>query len=84
MLLQNLHKEFKVDGANDFGVLSGGNVDLDIDVSSNGSTYRQLVQNLNGQVIAIVDKSVIQTGALSFMSGNFISQLLGTLKIDTS
>lgn len=83
MLLQNLHKEFAVTGKNDFGVLSGGNVDLDINLTSSGATYRKLVDNLNGKAIVIVDKSVIQTGGLSFMTGNFISQLLSALRIDT-
>ena len=84
MLLQNLHREFEVSGATDFGVKSGGKIDLDIDVSGSGTTYRQLVQNLKGRVIGIVDKSVIQTGGLQFVSGNFISQLLAALRINTS
>ena len=84
MLLQNLHKEFLVDNATDFGVKSGGKLDLDVDVSGSGATYRRLVQNLKGQVIGIVDKSVIQTGGLRFVSGNFVSQLLSALKISAS
>lgn len=84
MLLQNLHKEFLVTGGNDFGVKSGGKVDLDVDIAGSGNTYRQLVQNLRGRIIGIVDKSVIQTGGLQFVSGNFISQLLSALKISTA
>lgn len=77
--LQNLHKEFTVDGKNDFGILSGGNTDLQINLSGKGSTYRQLVQSLSGQVIAIVNQSVIQTGALNFMTGNLLTELLNTI-----
>ena len=84
MLLQNLHKEFVVSGSGDFGVKSGGNLDLDINLAGSGTTYRQLAQNLKGQVIGIVDKSVIQTGGLQFISGNFVTQLLSALRIDTS
>lgn len=84
MLLQNLHKEFQVTGNSDFGVLSGGKLDLDVNVSGNGSTLRQLVNNLNGTAIAIVDKSVLQTGNLKFLTGNFATQLLSTIGIDSS
>lgn len=83
MLLQNLHQEFKVSGNGDFGVLSGGNIDLNVDLNGTGATYRQLVQNLKGRVIGIVDKSVIQTGNLQFMTGNFVSQLLSSIGIDS-
>ncbi len=83
MTLQDLHREFKVSGQGDFGVLSGGDVDLDINLSGSGATYRQLVQSLAGKMIAIVDKSVIQTGNLQFMTGNFVSQLLSTIGIDS-
>lgn len=81
MNLQNLHQEFQIIGANDFGVESGGAIDLDINLQGNGSTYRQLVNSLNGQVIGIVGKSVIQTGKLDFVTNNFISQLLSALQI---
>lgn len=84
MLLQNLHKEFQVTGSSDFGVLSGGKLDLDINVSGNGATYRQLVNNLKGTAIAIVDKSVLQTGNLKFLTGNFVTQLMAGIGIDTS
>lgn len=79
MLLQNLHKEFEVAGKGDFGIVSGGSTELKINLTANGDTYRQLVQTLDGQAIVIINKSVVQTGALSFMSGNFISQILNAL-----
>lgn len=84
VVLQSLHKEFLVDGANDFGVLSGGQSQLYADLTGSGGTYRALVDSLNGQVIAIVDKSQLQSGKLRFMTGNFITQLFSVLKIDTS
>ncbi len=83
MLLQNIHKEFQISGNNDFGVISGGKLDLDVNVSGKGATWRQLVQNMKGTTIAIVDKSVLQTGSLRFLTGNFVTQLLSTLNIDT-
>lgn len=84
ILLQNLHKEFQPTGSKDFGILSGGNTDLHVNLSGKGATYRQLVQNLKGQVVAIVNKSEIQTGRLSFMTGNFLTEILNALNFKSS
>ena len=84
MQLQNLYQEFAVTSDDDFGFVSGGNLDMDINLTGKGATYRQLVQNLNGLVVGIVGKSKMQTGKLQFLRGNFITQLLNVLKIDTS
>lgn len=84
ILLQNLHQEFQVNGSRDFGVLSGGNTDLHINLSGKGATYRQLVQNLKGQVVAVVNQSEIQTGGLSFMTGNFLTEILNALNFKSS
>lgn len=81
LLLQQLHQEFQVGGADDFGVTSGGNIDLDINLVGKGATARQLVNDLSGQVITILNKSVIQTGKLKFLTNNFINQLLDVLQV---
>ena len=83
ILLQDLHKEFIVDNNKDFGILNGGSTLLNMDISSQGKTYREMVQNMKGQVIAILSESKIQTGSLQFLTNNFVSQLLNVLKIDT-
>lgn len=84
ILLQNLHKEFLVENANDFGIRSGGQTDIFADVTARGATYRQLVQNLGGQVIAIVNKSEVQTGALNFMTGNVLTQVLNMINLNVT
>ena len=84
MLIQNLYEEFVVEGNDDFGIKSGGVLDLDIDITTNGNTYRALSQNLKGKLIAIVGKSEVQTGALQFFRSGFIAQLLSVLNIKTS
>lgn len=81
MLLQNLYKEFAISGDGDFGIKSGGNLDLDVNLSSEGNTYRELSENLKGQVIAIAGKSVLQTGGLQFLKQGLISQLLSLLNL---
>jgi len=84
VLLQNMHKEFQLEGANDFGIKSGGQTQITIDMTSNGLTYRQLVQNLTGQLVAVVDKSVVQAGSLKFMTGNILTQILGLVNLNVN
>lgn len=79
ILLQNLHKEFAVMGKNDFGIVSGGNTDININVVGGGATYRQVVESLKGQMIVIVNQSVVQTGSLNFMTGNFLTEVLNVI-----
>lgn len=83
ILLQDLHKEFIITQKGDFGIIDGGKTTIFIDLKSNGSTYRQLVQNAKGQFTFIVSESNIQTGALHFLTDSFVEQLIGVLKIDT-
>ena len=84
ILLQDFHKEFIIDGKNDFGVISGGKTMMSADLTTQGKTYRQMVQNLRGQTVVIVSDSQFQTGGLKFVATDFISQLLKVLNIDTN
>lgn len=84
VLLQDLHKEFIVSPDSTFGVISGGKTTLNVNLSSQGKTTDQLTQNLKGQSVILVSESEMQTGSLQFLTGNFISQLLSILNIDTS
>ena len=79
--LQNLHKEFQITGANDFGIKSGGDTTVYINLQSSGNTYRQVFEGLKGQTAIVLNQSVIQTGNLSFFTGNFLTQILDTLQI---
>lgn len=83
ILLQDMHKEFIINGKGDFGILTGGKTTIHADLTSRGDTYRQLVQNLNGNLVLIVSESDIQTGALHFLTDSFIQQLLSVLNINT-
>lgn len=83
VLLQNLHKEFVVSPNSTFGVINGGKTTLNVNLSSQGKTLRQLVQGLKGQSVVLVSESEMQTGSLQFLTGNFLSQLLSVLNIDT-
>lgn len=83
IVLQQLYSKLSVIPNSDtFGFVSGGNTDINVSLTGKGDTYRQLVDSLNGSVIAIVDQSVVQPGKLDFLVGNFVMQILHTLKLD--
>lgn len=83
IVLQQLYSKLSVIPNSDtFGFASGGNTDINVSLTGKGDTYRQLVDLLNGSVIAIVDQSVVQPGKLDFLVGNFVMQILHTLKLD--
>lgn len=84
ILLQNMHQEFQVEGANDFGIKSGGQTQITANITTSGNTYRQLVQHLSGQMVAVVDKSVVQAGSLKFMTGNILTQILGMINLNVN
>ena len=81
ILLQDLHKEFVVENPQDFGIKSGGKTQVFADVTTQGATYRQLVQNLNGQFVTIVGESTVNTGSLHFLTGNILTQLLSMIDL---
>ena len=81
ILLQDLHKEFIISQKGDFGITRGGKTTIHANLTSQGDTYRQLVQNLKGDFIFIVSETDVQTGSLQFLTNTFIEQLLNTLNI---
>lgn len=80
--LDDLYAKFKNGKDGSMQILSGGNFDVDINLTANGNTYRKLSENLTGQVIAIVDKSTIKIGKIEWLYSNVIEQLLKILKLD--
>lgn len=83
VIIQDLHGEFKVRDGNDFGFISGGSTQIFADLKGSGATYRQLVDSLQGPLVAIVDKSELQSGSLQFINGSIVAQILDLLKLDT-
>lgn len=82
--LQDLHKSLSENKGGNMQILSGGNLDIAADLTSSGATYRKLSENLDGQFIAIMDKSEMRTGKLKWFTNNIFSQILAVLGIDTS
>ncbi len=83
IVLQSLVPNLGVTDDNHFGIGSGGKTDLSLNLQGEGKTVRQIVESLNGQVIAIVGESRIQTGSLKYLEGSIVSQILRTLNIKT-
>ena len=82
IVLQNFLKTLNPTNESTFGFKSGGQTNLHIAVKSNGATYQNLVENLDGQVLFVIGKSQLQAGALKYLKGNFITQLLSALKLE--
>ena len=81
--IQDLYQSLSIGQSGGLQVLNGGDLDIVANLSSSGKTYRRLSENLEGQVIAIVDKSEIRTGKFKWFANNIFSQLLSILGIDT-
>ena len=64
-----------------FGILSGGDTDTSVKLTTQGATYADLIKNMNGETIAIVNSSKIQLGNFSLLSSNLISQVAQTLQV---
>lgn len=64
-----------------FNITSGGNTDMYVNVVSAGDTYSSLFENLEGNSVIIVNKSVLHLGNIDAIKGNIISQLFNTLKL---
>lgn len=82
--LQDLQKSLNDGRDGSMQILEGGALDVFANLTTSGATYRKLSENLNGQFIAIMDKSQIRTGRLKWFTNNIFSQLLSVLGIDTS
>lgn len=82
--LQDLHAPLATGANGSMQILSGGSLDIMADLQSSGATYRRLSENLDGQVIAIVDKSEIKTGRLEWLASNIFTKILQLLKVDTN
>ncbi len=80
MNLMKLMKALNVDTAA-LNFSSGSDTDVHIKLNGRGSTAANVVDSLDGQVIAVVNKSQLHIGNIGLLKGNVISQLFDTLKL---
>lgn len=81
IVVQDFMKSLQPGDTSTFGFLDGGQTNLYAKLNTNGETYQQVVENLDGQVLLVVGKSKLQAGAMKYLKGNFISQLLSALQL---
>lgn len=82
IVLQKLNTAFADSGNEALYVKSGGKSDFNIKLNTNGSNTDQYLENMNGQVIAIIDPSVLNVKSLERLQGNIIVQILNNLKLN--
>ena len=81
IVVQDFMKSLQPSDKSTFGFLSGGKTNLYAKLNTNGGSYQQLVENLDGQILFVVGESKLQAGAMKYLKGNFISQLLSALQL---
>ena len=83
IILQQLYKPLNTQN-NEVFIENGGKSNLLIKLNTSGANTDQYLANMNGQVIFIVDKSVLQIKKLEKLQGNILVQLLNMVKINVN
>lgn len=82
IILQKLNRNFADSGNEVLYVKNGGKTDFNIKLNTSGVNTDQYLANMDGQVIAIIDPSVMNVKSLERMQGNIIVQILNNLKLN--
>lgn len=83
LVLQKIYQPFNDTTGKNFAILDGGKAEVKATFNAFGSGSQELVNNLSGQAIVIVDKSTINMGQLDLFSGNVVGEVFNMLKINT-
>jgi len=81
VVLQEVIKNLAVGNNKNFGIISGGNTDVFAKLQAVGDTPNELIKNLDGQAVAVLNSSKIQYGELSFVNSNLLAQIAQALQI---
>ena len=65
-------------------IKDGGKSDLLLKINTFGDTTDQYLANMNGQIIGLVDQSVLQVKSLEKLKGNVLVQALSMVKINVA
>lgn len=82
IVLQKLNKDFANSGNEVLYVKSGGKTDFNIKLNTSGADTDQYLANMDGQVVAIIDQSVMNVKSLERLQGNIIVQIFYNLKLN--
>lgn len=83
IILQQLYKPL-ASANNEVNFKEGGKSNLLIKINTSGDNTDQYLANMNGQIIGLVDKSVLKIKSLEKLQGNILVQLLNMLKINVN
>ena len=81
IILQQFYTPF-ASAENEVSFKEGGKSNLLIKINTSGDNTDQYLANLNGQIICLVDKSVVSVKKLEKLQGNILVQLLNMVKIN--
>ena len=84
IILQQLYKAFANSGNKDLYIKEGGKTNFAIKLNTSGDNTDQYIANSKGQVIALIDSSVMKISSLEKLRGNVIMQILENLKINVT
>ena len=82
IVLQKLNKDFANSGNEVLYVKSGCKTDFNIKLNTSGADTDQYLANMDGQVVAIIDPSVMNVKSLERLQGNIIVQIFNNLKLN--
>ena len=82
IVLQKLNKSFADSGNEVLYVKNGGKTDFNIKLNTSGVNTDQYLANMDGQVVAVIDPSVMNIKSLERLQGNIIVQILNNLKLN--
>ena len=83
IILQQLYTPLNTT-SNEVFVKEGGKSNILVKINTSGSNTDQYLANMNGQIIGLVDKSVLQIKSLEKLQGNIIVQLLNMININVN
>lgn len=82
VILQNLDTAFANPQNSELYIKEGGKTTALVNVITGGQNTDQYLANLNGQIIAFADPSVVKIKNLERLQGNIIVQILQNLKLN--
>ena len=80
--LQDLYTDYANANNTTLYIKSGGLTNALINITTRGANTDAYLANMNGQIIALTDKSVVKIKSLERLQGNIIMQILQNLKIN--
>ena len=81
IILQNFYTLYSNPSNPQMYVKSGGKTNFLLKINTSGSDTDQYLSNANGQIIVLIDESVLKIKSLERLQGNLIVQVLNALKI---